>query len=340
MNYFEEVSPASEDLLDEIIEHENETDYWKTRFECLDNRDSTIIRGCFGELNDQKLITVQWADNIPYFIHITKNGYLYKGQKNERTRISMSEFERRLNELLERAKTIKSPINVALSGKSIDDANHPSEVWVNDVEIFYNKYLKDHPLGKRIESILFHRTMNAFKDLVGILESISKDTDYIDQKNGVEMVTVPRYQKNMMPEYDVFISHANKDKVDFVEDLNKSLNKLGIKIFYDKDSMEWGDKWKARILEGVAKSEFAIIVISENFFDREWTEKELKEFLSRQNRNGQKIILPILHNITIGQLNKKYPDIADIQAINSSDYSVDEIALLFAKQLIKRLKSV
>lgn len=118
-----------------------------------------------------------------------------------------------------------------------------------------------------------------------------------------------------------------------------NLDKLGIKIFYDKESLEWGDIWKNRILEGTKKSEFAIIVISENFFDREWTEKELNEFLNRQNRNGQKLILPIIHNITNDDLRRKYPSVADIQTIESCKYSCDEIALLFARQLIKRLKS-
>lgn len=153
------------------------------------------------------------------------------------------------------------------------------------------------------------------------------------------MVSVPKYQAKTLPEFDVFISHANKDKEDLIEELYQSLNKLGIKIFYDKESLEWGDNWKDRILNGTKKAEFAIIVISENFFDREWTERELNEFLNRQNRNGQKLILPILNNITVSQLQEKYPSIADIQAIDSSKYSCDQIALLFARQLIKRLKS-
>ena len=118
-----------------------------------------------------------------------------------------------------------------------------------------------------------------------------------------------------------------------------SLEKLGIKIFYDKKSLEWGDKWKNRILEGTKKAEFAIIVISDNFFDREWTEKELNEFLNRQNRNGQKLILPIVHNITNEDLRKKYPSVAEIQALDSKNYTCDEIALLFARQLIRRLKA-
>ena len=87
------------------------------------------------------------------------------------------------------------------------------------------------------------------------------------------------------------------------------------------------------------KAEFAIIVISENFFGREWTEKELGEFLNRQNKNGQKIILPIIHNISVKQLKQRYPVIADIQALDSSKYTCDEIALKFASQLIKRVKN-
>lgn len=144
-------------------------------------------------------------------------------------------------------------------------------------------------------------------------------------------------QKAIVEHVDAVL--ANKDKEDLIEELYQSLNKLGIKIFYDKESLEWGDNWKDRILNGTKKAEFAIIVISENFFDREWTERELNEFLNRQNRNGQKLILPILHNITVSQLQEKYPSIADIQAIDSSKYSCDQIALLFARQLIKRLKS-
>lgn len=80
------------------------------------------------------------------------------------------------------------------------------------------------------------------------------------------------------------------------------------------------------------------IVISENFFGREWTEKELHELLNRQNDSGQKIILPLLHNISIRQLEDKYPKVADIHAISTADHSFDEIAFLFAEQLIKRLK--
>ena len=249
----------------------------------------------------------------------------------------MATFEEQLNDLLERTKNIKPPTNV---GMDMNERNRPSEIWVNDVEIFYNNYLKDHPLGNRMRTILFQRQLEAYNQLVSCLESIKKDQPFIDRMNGISMESVPKYQAKTLPEYDVFISHANADKEELIEELYNSLTKLGVKIFYDKETLEWGYKFKDKILEGTKKAEFAIIVISQNFFDREWTEKELVAFLNRQNRNGQKLILPILHNITITQLQEKYPSVADIQAIDSSKYSCDEIALLFARQLIKRLKAV
>ena len=139
-------------------------------------------------------------------------------------------------------------------------------------------------------------------------------------------------------EFDVFISHANADKSDYVDELYLTLRKLGINIFYDSEVLSWGDNWKQVILNGTEKSEFAIIVISENFFGREWTERELDEFLKRQNVNGQKIVLPLLYNITFEQLKDKYPTLGEIQAIRTEGRSKEDIAILFAKELIKRYK--
>ncbi|MBQ3427920.1 MAG: toll/interleukin-1 receptor domain-containing protein [Clostridia bacterium] len=139
--------------------------------------------------------------------------------------------------------------------------------------------------------------------------------------------------------YDVFISHANKDKIDYVDFLKENISQLGINVFYDKETLSWGDNWKQVILSGTADSEFAIIVISKNFFDREWTEKELEEFLNKQNERGQKIVLPLMYGISLDELKKHYPRLGDIQCISSDDYTYKDITILLAKELIKRYKS-
>lgn len=141
-----------------------------------------------------------------------------------------------------------------------------------------------------------------------------------------------------LKEYDVFISHANADKSDYVDELFSVIKKLGVKIFYDSDILSWGDNWKETILKGTEQSEFAIVVISESFFGRDWTERELSEFLQRQNKKKQKIVLPLLHNITFEQLKVKYPSLQYIQGIRSDEYSLEEISILLAKEIIKRYK--
>ncbi len=415
MNDYINISKEAISLLLEIVEHEKDSNYWSQRFSNLDHREDTILRGCFKELRENNLVNVLWADNYPYNIAVLKDGYVMEEQVRKMNEENLSPFEKGLNDLLKRTKTIKSPINAAAIGTNIAEYNKSSNIWINDFEIFYNKHLKDHSLSKRIKSILFHRTLDAYDDLVAILESISRDTDYIDSKKIVPSmqeenmkdyevllkklidqankrdfsVMMYRYNLDERPiieklkkenlitnvsfagrngvsvdltydgfhyfdnenevvskntksksrkMYDVFLSHASADKLDYVEDLKQTLEILGIDVFYDKDTIEWGDKWKEKIYEGLEKSEFAIIVISEHFFGREWTEEELKNLLERQNAEGQKLILPIVHNITTDELKEKYPAVADIQAIESKDNSYEKIALLFAKQLIKRYK--
>ena len=240
MNKREILSEEAENLLSEIIANEKSDDYWRLRFENLNNRDDAILRESFGELQKNNVISVLWADDHPCIIQILGDGYLYQERKE--------------------------------------------------------KLAKSQSAG-----------------------SAPKD-------------------ENLPKSYDVFLSHANKDKLEIVDNLNNSLKKLGIKIFYDKESLEWGDDWKSCILNGVEQAEFAIIVISQNFFGREWTERELTEFLNRQDKSGQKLILPIVHNISNEDLSIKYPSVAEIQPLDSRDYSCDQIALLFAGQLIQRLK--
>ena len=83
----------------------------------------------------------------------------------------MATFEEQLDSLLERAKTIASPSKLRTAFEK-----QPADKWMNDVQIFYNTYLKDHALGQRINTILFHRSTGAFEDLVSCLRLISPDT--------------------------------------------------------------------------------------------------------------------------------------------------------------------
>lgn len=143
-----------------------------------------------------------------------------------------------------------------------------------------------------------------------------------------------------MFEYDVFVSHASADKENYVQELQESFKKLGIKIFYDADTIEWGDDWEQKIKNGLEKCRYGVIVVTKNFYNRIWTEKELKSFLIRQNNNGENVILPILYNTSIDELKKHckkscYKDLSKIQFVDGNKMDVKDITILLARKLLK-----
>lgn len=245
-------------------------------------------------------------------------------------------MKKKISVLLEQAKDIRSTESKrSLMDGSYLGVNGPKTVkWLTDAYLISGHLPDGHPLKSEMKRLYSHKGMSStFDNMYAILQSLLDDNSLLDKQ-----VADSAFNRTKM--YDVFLSHASADKISYVEDLKQTLDILGIDVFYDKDTIEWGDDWKKKIYEGLDKSEFAIIVISGNFFGREWTEQELQSLLSRQNAEGQKLILPILHGITPNQLMEKYPAVADIQAIDSSNYSNEHIGLLFAKQLIKRYKAL
>lgn len=80
----------------------------------------------------------------------------------------MATFEEQLNELLERTKSIKAPVNAAPIGTSMSDYNHPSDVWANDVEIFYNKYLKNTHLEIELNPYFFTEQLAHIRNLLAV----------------------------------------------------------------------------------------------------------------------------------------------------------------------------
>ncbi|MBQ8836960.1 MAG: toll/interleukin-1 receptor domain-containing protein [Clostridia bacterium] len=221
------------------------------------------------------------------------------------------------------------------------DGNVERSVW-NETEVFPPAY--DYSLGLEFEKLELYGMITSSTMSVdgswGVLLTPQGITYFDDKSKAYEKEKTQQENgvKPMRKQYDVFISHANKDKSDYVDSLYMAIRKLGVNIFYDSEVLSWGDDWKKVLLEGTEKSEFAIIVISENFFGREWTERELEEFLKRQNTSGQKIVLPLLHNISLDMLKEQYPTLADIQCIDTERFSKEDITVLFAKELIKRLK--
>lgn len=132
--------------------------------------------------------------------------------------------------------------------------------------------------------------------------------------------------------YDVFISHASEDKDNFVKPLVDQLNVKGYKVWYDEFSLKVGDSLRRSIDSGLLNSRYGIVVLSNAFFAKNWTQYELDGLVTRE-MEGHKVILPIWHLVTKDQVQQYSPSLADKVAINSSLSTISEIVLQLSEVL-------
>lgn len=140
------------------------------------------------------------------------------------------------------------------------------------------------------------------------------------------------YSDETNEEYDVFIPHASEDKESFANDLYNSLNNAGIKVWYDELCISWGDSLRSKIDNGLRKSKYGIVILSNHYIKKGWTQYEL-DGLFQIEMTGGKTIPPIWHNISKKEVQDFSPTLAGRMALNSAMMTPNEIA----EELIKIL---
>jgi hypothetical protein len=118
--------------------------------------------------------------------------------------------------------------------------------------------------------------------------------------------------------WDAFVSHATEDKERFVRPLAEALTKAGLRVWYDEFALRIGDSLRRSIDKGLSRSRYGIVVLSPSFFAKEWPQRELDGLMSREV-GGEKVILPIWHDIDVASVREQSPTLADRVAANSRE---------------------
>src|ERR1700739_2597152 len=117
-------------------------------------------------------------------------------------------------------------------------------------------------------------------------------------------------------EWDVFISHASEDKDAIARPLADALRARELRVWYDEFSLEVGDSLRQSIDHGLAKSRFGVVILSAHFFVKHWPQTELNGLATREV-DGEKVILPVWHNITFEEVRHYSPTLADRIAVDA-----------------------
>jgi hypothetical protein len=118
-------------------------------------------------------------------------------------------------------------------------------------------------------------------------------------------------------DWDIFLSHASEDKDTFVRPLANALQERGLRVWFDEMTLTVGDSLRRHINRGLKCSRFGVVIISPSFLQKEWPQKELDGLTAREI-NGEKIILPVWHNINVETVRNYSPILADRIATNSA----------------------
>ncbi len=125
--------------------------------------------------------------------------------------------------------------------------------------------------------------------------------------------------------WDVFISHASEDKAIVARPLRDALVSLGVSVWLDEAEMRVGHSLRRKIDEGIRSSRFGVVVLTESFFGKGWTNHELDGLVTRTVA-GEQSLLPIWHNLTAADVRRYSPSLADKVALSTTDYTIEEIA--------------
>ncbi len=126
-------------------------------------------------------------------------------------------------------------------------------------------------------------------------------------------------------QYDVFISHASEDKDDVARPLAVRLRDLGLRVWYDEFELRIGDSLVAKLNAGINASRFGILVLSKDFFGKDWTNYEL-DALENLAVTEDRILFPIWHNITAQEVRAFRASLANIVARSTATHNIAEIA--------------
>ena len=78
-----------------------------------------------------------------------------------------------------------------------------------------------------------------------------------------------------------------------------------------------GDSLTEAINRGIAGAAFGVVIFSQNFFKKNWPKRELDGLFAGEIANRNRI-LPVWHEVTLDDVLRRWPILADKLSANSS----------------------
>lgn len=130
------------------------------------------------------------------------------------------------------------------------------DAWMGEINIFNERYLKDHPLHDSIHSTYFHKRPSAYNDMMGYLRALAADVDFfITNSNQLQHSKERGIMSNK-----VFIVHGHDEAAKL--DTARTLEKAGFEAIILHEQPDMG-RTIIEKFEDYADVSFAVILYTE-----------------------------------------------------------------------------
>jgi hypothetical protein len=216
--------------------------------------------------------------------------------------------------------------------REVDRVNRENQRQVDEhnrkVEQHNKKALADH--NRNIEAANAHNSA-VIADLNRQLRAapIAIGPRYTPQ----EQVLADRVQKAVPErddrEWDIFLSYARIDGADVGAALQKHLEQLGVRVWFDAIAISPGKSQARQMDQGLQKARAGIAVLTPAYLvGRFWTERELGALLHKET------LIPVLHGVSFEQVAEYSGILPDLAGFETSRDSVDVIAQKIAAAVL------
>ncbi|MCD8788819.1 toll/interleukin-1 receptor domain-containing protein [Mammaliicoccus sciuri] len=266
---------------------------------------------------------------------------LFKSKKISSKMSKLTDDIKRLEQKIERISKKRNPTRSNIN----DITRNRKKIVEKQKEL--SKLYKDHSKSETI--IIETRTKidkeqtKKLNQLEKTISNSKKDNQNLmthllsnsDQLNALSEQVKQSSNKKELIEYDVFLSHSNLDKEEYVSELSDKLTNKGLKVFEDEKVFEIGQSQTQMMNMGILNSRFVVVFLSRNFIESGWSKYEFISFLNREINEKNIIILPIWHDISIEEVREYNPYLVDKHALSTSKYTIDEMVEKINSVVIK-----
>ncbi|EZX20459.1 hypothetical protein V070_01914 [Staphylococcus aureus C0673] len=266
---------------------------------------------------------------------------LFKSKKISSKMSKLTDDIKRLEQKIERISKKRNPTR-----SNINDITRNRKKIVEkqkELSKLYKDYSKSETIIIETRTKIDKEQTKKLNQLEKTISNSKKDNQNLmthllsnsDQLNTLSEQVKQSSNKKELIEYDVFLSHSNLDKEEYVSELSDKLTNKGLKVFEDEKVFEIGQSQTQMMNMGILNSRFVVVFLSRNFIESGWSKYEFISFLNREINEKNIIILPIWHDISIEEVREYNPYLVDKHALSTSKYTIDEMVEKINSVVIK-----